>query len=505
MLPPYKLKCYTHCKKILSVLKVTEREVFIGTERDIMEITPFIKKGDNTPIYVQLYQFFREEIECGRIEEGTKLPSIRQLSQKLNISKNTVETAYQQLVAEGYAEGKEKSGIFVLKVEDLRKNLDFKEIDISEREELKKEKIDFQYGDIELERFPLKAWKKCLLKAIEKPNQEVFSYGEKKGNKGLRREIAQYLQQARGAHCSSDQIIICAGTQHSIILLCQLIGLADEKIAIENPGYDGVRLTFENQQCNLVPIPLEMDGLNIEELEKSEAKCAYVTPSHQFPLGMILPIQKRMRLLQWAYKNSSYIIEDDYDGEFRYQGQPVPSLKSLDTNDQVIYLGTFSKAFLPSARVSYMVLPQSLVRLYQERFSFYNQAVSPLIQEALYYFLKDGHFSGHIRKMRKIYHEKQKLLLDSIAFYLGDNVKVIGQKAGLHLLLEFPQINSEELVKKADQMGVTVYLTEKYWYKSHSKSHQPLILGYGGVNEVEMKRGVQLLAKAFYDLLSEKV
>ncbi|MDQ0200056.1 MocR-like pyridoxine biosynthesis transcription factor PdxR [Neobacillus ginsengisoli] len=461
-----------------------------------MELTPFIKKDGVIPIYLQLYYFFRDEIEQGRLTAGAKLPSIRQLSRSLNISRNTVEFAYQQLIAEGYVESKEKSGLYVLKLEYFRMehNKILKDAVKPTKGPDLKRVIDFQYGDIELDRFPLKVWKKCLLETMDTAKQEVFSYGDKKGHLGLRSEIAGYLQKARGVNCDASQIVLCAGTQTSITLLCQLLSLTTKEVAMENPGYDGVRFVFESHGCNLIPISLESDGINIDELEGSSAKCAYVTPSHQFPMGMIMPIQKRINLLQWAQKTSSYIIEDDYDGEFRYQGQPIPSLKSLDTNDKVIYLGTFSKAFLPAARVTYMVLPQVLAERFQAEFFFYNQSVSSLIQEALHRFLQEGHFSRHIQKMRKIYHGKQKVLLESIESFLGDRARVIGQKAGLHILIEFKGIDARELVEKAEKSGVRIYLTEKYWMNVCQGASQPIILGYGGLKEEDIKLGIQKLA-----------
>lgn len=484
----------------MPLLKVTELENSRGTERSVfVNLTPFIKKDGSISLYLQLYHYFRDEIEHGRLKVGIKLPSIRQLSQTLNISRNTVETAYQQLVAEGYVESKEKSGLYVLEIDDFRKEQSKMPKD-APKTTLRPDPrhvIDFQYGDIELDRFPLKVWKKCVVEAMENPIQEVFSYGEKQGHFGLRSEIAGYLHQARGISCSADQIILSAGTQTAISLLCQLLGLTNKEVAMENPGYDGVRFVFESHQCTLVPISIESDGINLDELEESSAKCTYVTPSHQFPLGMILPIQKRIKLLQWAVRNQSYIIEDDYDGEFRYQGQPIPSLKSLDTNDNVIYLGTFSKAFLPAARVSYMVLPVALIKRFHSEFFFFNQTVSPLIQEALNRFMMEGHFSRHIRKMRKIYQGKQKAILEAIKLFFGDHVRVIGQKAGLHILVEFKGIDSRELVSKAKELGVTIYLTEKYWMKNPSYSSQPIILGYGGLKEEAIHIGIQKLACAF--------
>ncbi|OIK13267.1 hypothetical protein BIV60_14350 [Bacillus sp. MUM 116] len=465
-----------------------------------MCLTPFIKKEDLNPIYLQIYQYFREKIENGELSAGTKLPSIRQLSQSTNVSKNTVELAYQQLVAEGYIEGREKKGLFVLKLDDYQfpigENISRTTLKYQKDEKIEKKFIDFHYGDIDLEHFPHKTWKKCLVDALEIPSQEVFSYGNKKGHLGLRNEIVQYLFQARGVQCSPDQIVLTAGTQIATQLLCQLLSLRNNRVALENPGYDGVRHVFESQQCKIKPVSLKEDGICIEELENSSARCAYVTPSHQFPMGMVLPIQKRIKLLQWAEENSSYIIEDDYDGEFRYQGQPIPSLKSLDTNGNVIYLGTFSKAFLPAARVSYLVLPEKLLERFQSEFNFYNQAVSPFIQEALFQLMKNGHFNRHIRKMRKIYQSKQKVLLEAIRKFLGEDVQVIGQKAGLHLLLNFNKNDPINLVKQAEKLGVKIYLTEPYWYQKTSGSNQPIIIGFGGLSEADIQAGIQKLAIA---------
>jgi GntR family transcriptional regulator / MocR family aminotransferase len=468
-----------------------------------MEITPYINRTHHLSLYIQLYQFFRTEIEGGRIPAGYKLPSIRQLSQQLNVSRNTVENSYQQLIAEGYVESKPKSGLVVLPLEELQfertKNRTVLKNDTNHASP--KVIFDFQYGDIDLECFPYKLWRKCMMDAMDEHKQEIFAYGDKKGLQGLREEIADYLYHARGVDCSADQIVLCSGTQSSIMLLCQLLSLNQELVAVEDPGYDGVRTVFENFSSKVVPISLESDGLNLEELANSKAKICYVTPSHQFPLGMILSIQKRLKLLHWANHTGTYIIEDDYDGEFRYQGLPIPSLASLDSFNRVVYLGTFSKAFLPAARISYLVLPDILLQKYNRHFQHYNQAISPIIQEALYLFMKNGHFTRHIRKMRKIYHEKHKTLLSAIEDFFGDQVQVIGQKAGLHILLQFQNINVYQLVEKAEEKGVKIYLTEKFTMNSDGDNwNQPVLLGFGGMNEEKIKNGIQLLSEVWRNL-----
>lgn len=468
-----------------------------------MEITPYINRTHHLSLYIQLYQFFRTEIEEGRIPAGHKLPSIRQLSQQLNISRNTVENSYQQLIAEGYVESKPKSGLVVLALEELQIKGDknHSSLKIDTKQAPPKPIFDFQYGDIDLDNFPYKIWRKCMLDAMDEHKQEIFAYGDKKGQLGLREEIANYLYYARGVNCSAEHIVLCSGSQSSIMLLCQLLSLNQEFVAVEDPGYDGVRSVFENFSSKVIPISLESDGLNLEELAISKAKICYVTPSHQFPMGMILSIQKRMKLLHWANQTGSYIIEDDYDGEFRYQGLPIPSLTSLDSFDRVIYLGTFSKAFLPAARVSYLVLPDELLQKYNRQFQHFNQTISPIMQEALYLFMKNGHYTRHIRKMRKIYHQKHKTLLSAIEDFFDHQVQIIGQKAGLHILLQFQNINVYQLVEKAEEKGIKIYLTENFTFNSDGDNwNQPVMLGFGGMNEEHIKKGLQLLSEVWRNL-----
>ncbi|CAH0344946.1 PLP-dependent aminotransferase family protein [Bacillus sp. CECT 9360] len=467
----------------------------------MIELTPFLNKRLNVPLYVQLYNYIKSEIEAGEIPEGSSLPSIRYLSEHLRISKNTIENAYQQLVAEGYVESKPRSGLKVLPMEKTltsRQNIKNTMRIESDFVRGRMYPYDFKYGDVDSHHFPLKKWKRCLQDSLEGPDAGLYVYGDEQGDKSLRKEIASYLFQARGVTCSPEQIVICAGTQHAISLICQLLSLHGKSVAFENPGYDGVRSVFENHGCHISAISLESDGLDLNRLEESRENLVYITPSHQFPYGMVLPIQKRQKLLDWAHKNKSYIIEDDYDSEFRYQGQPIPSLKALDTKENVIYLGTFSKSFLPAARLSYMVVPSRLVKEFKQKLN-YNQSAPLITQRAMSLFMKDGSFERHVRKMKKVYHGKHNALLHAIETHLSDNVEVIGSKAGLHILLRVNhRDSSQELVRKAGEYGVKVYSPEKYWLDKEQSPSSLIMLGFGGMTEEQIEAGICLLKKAWY-------
>ncbi|MFE8697696.1 PLP-dependent aminotransferase family protein [Cytobacillus sp. FJAT-53684] len=460
-----------------------------------MELSPFLNRELPEPLYSQLYDWIKMEIEEDRLLPGMKMPSIRQLTTQLKISRNTVETAYQQLQSEGYLESVPKSGIWVAEIEKPSlHSIKVKHPMMMESKPSSEVLVDFEYGNVDLDKFPLKQWKKCLSDAVVQENDWLFQYSEKQGELTLRQEISNYLLQSRGVRSTPEQILITGGTQTSIVMICRLLALQENTVAMEEPGYNGVRSVFEDQGCHIEPVPLEKDGVSVEHIQKSRAKAVYLTPSHQFPLGMILSISKRMRLLKWAYETGGYIIEDDYDSEFRYQGQPIPSLKSLDEEEKVIYLGTFSKSFLPSVRLSYIVFPPSLMVQYSRRFAAYNQSVSPIIQRAMGQFMQSGEFERHIRRMRKLYQRKHQALLRSIEQYMGTKVKIVGEKSGLHILLKLKGISTSELIEKGLQKGVKVYSSSSFWLNPDSEGHSYIMLGFGGLSIEEIEKGVKLLA-----------
>jgi GntR family transcriptional regulator / MocR family aminotransferase len=479
------------------MIKVTELKSLIGTDGGItVELTPFLHRELSEPLYSQLYHWIKKEIEEGRLLPGMKMPSIRQLTAHLKVSRNTIEAAYQQLQSEGYLESVPKSGIWVAEIEKpSQHSTDVVQPMMSECKPSNEILVDFEYGNVDLEKFPLKQWKKCLSDAVVQENNWLFEYSEKQGEIELRREISNYLLHSRGVRSTPDQILITAGTQTSMALICRLLELREKIVAMEEPGYTGARSIFEDQGCYIEPVPLEKDGLSVDYIQTSRAKAVYVTPSHQFPFGMVLSITKRMRLLNWAYQTGGYIIEDDYDGEFRYRGQPIPSLKSLDEEEKVIYLGTFSKSFLPSARLSYIIFPPSLIDEYTRKFADYNQSVSPIIQRAMALFMQSGEFERHVRRMRKVYQRKHQALLKSIEQYMGTKVQIVGEKSGLHILLKLKEISTFELMEKGLEKGVKVYSPLRFWLNPTPEGNSYIMLGFGGLSIEEIEKGVRLLAK----------
>jgi GntR family transcriptional regulator / MocR family aminotransferase len=280
-------------------------------------------------------------------------------------------------------------------------------------------------------------------------------------------------------------------------LISLLLG-RDKSYGLENPGYHRIRVVLQDMGIETLPIPVDENGMDVSLLNKSKANVAYVTPSHQFPYGMIMPIARRLELINWAEENNGFIIEDDYDGEYRYKGKPIPALQGLAKNSQIIYLGTFSKSLIPSLRISYAVLPMQLYSTYVKQFTVYKQTVSRMHQDTLYHFIKGGHWNSHLNKMRTLYRKKRQALLQAIHRHLDRNVEVIGENAGLHIVLEVKRDLSEKrLVEKAMEFGVKVYPVSAYYFQNEYSGNPKVILGYGGLTETEIETGVELLKEAW--------
>jgi len=446
---------------------------------------------------MQLTNYLKSEILLGRIKPQEKLPSKRHLANYLKLSLNTIQAAYDQLNAEGFVESRPRKGLFVAALEEFfqMEPGNFK----TESASIKKcdLKIDFNSGRVDLTQFPYTAWRKLTIQSLYEDQASVFYNGDPQGEWNLREEIANYLFASRGVRCTAEQIIIGAGTQVLMNLLVLLIG-KEHVYGLEEPGYHRVRTVLHHHGVPTVPIPLDEAGMEMGALKESPATVAYVTPSHQFPMGMVMPIVRRMELLKWAEIKDGYIIEDDYDGEYRYKGKPIPSLQALDTLGRVVYLGTFSKSLIPSIRISYLVLPAKLIQTYQDGFAIYKQTVSRLHQETLFRFMNEGYWQSHINKMRTLYRKKHKSLLAAIDRLLGDQVEVIGEKSGLHLVLSVKNNMSEDqLIQSAKRVGVKVYPLSIYFATPREDPYPKVVIGFGGLSERELEDGIELLKKAW--------
>ncbi|MCQ6559633.1 MocR-like pyridoxine biosynthesis transcription factor PdxR [Paenibacillus mendelii] len=469
-------------------------------------ITPQWNTSSTDPMYIQIYRSTRDDILAGRIAPGGKLPSIRNLSERLGVSRTPVALAYEQLLAEGYAISKPRSGLFAVKLDaalapaasgaDRMSAILPSPPRAYHASPSEAARYDFGYGTIDLDSFPYAKWRKLLNLCFLPENNRVLMYGDYQGEPELRTEIGAYLHQSRGIRCTPEQIVIGAGTYHSLDLLFQLLQGEVTALAAEEAVNDGVKALLEQSRFTLHPLRLESDGIRMEDVYESRAQALYVTPSHQFPYGMTLSIGKRTKLLDWANQTGAYLIENDYDGEFRYGGRPIPALQSLDDHGRVIYVGTFSKALTPSLRLSYLILtPELLERFRQKKHSF-DQLASPIFQKTLQLFMQSGDFERHVRRMRKVYGGRHHALLTAIRSRFGDKAAVIGAGSGLHLLMKVRNGMSEEkLVRSAKQAGVHVYPTSIYALKPELAPSSTVLLGFGGMNEDDIHVGIERLSR----------
>ncbi len=471
----------------------------------MLEITCVLDYKKQDPIYIQLYDYIKKEIQSGRIPINSKLPSQRKLANHLQISRNTIDAAYQQLLAEGYIRSEPRKGLFVEEFQSRNIITKKSHNSVVHLDSLLLEshhndmiQYDFKQDSIDLEHFPSKVWRKLSSQSFNKELDQLYLNGDSQGELELRKSIAEYLFQSRGVYCLPEQIVIGAGTQYLLTMLCSLIG-RDVTYGVEEPGFHRARLVLKNEGVNCRSVPLDKKGVNITSLLESDVKVIYVTPSHQFPYGTIMPVSRRMELIQWAAENGGYIIEDDYDGEFRYQGKPIPALQGLDNYGNIIYLGSFSKSLFPSICISYLVLPPSLMAGYQEKFSHYKQTVARGHQHTLTLFMREGYWERHVNKIRNIYKRKHALLLETITHIMGNKVNIIGAESGFHILLE-PKNNmtEDELVHSAKNYGVKVYPISTYYDEAPIHKKPLILLGFGEIPETDIKKGISKLNKAWF-------
>lgn len=481
-------------------------------------IAPKARPKIDGSLGAQICRNLRAQIVQGTYAPGAALPSSRALASELGVSRTTVTTAYDQLIAEGYLESRQGSKTRVASAFRLPAPVRAKPaIPRAPTRHLSKfgrrvlafpltsqggdhrPAIDFRYGDLSPDDFPVLPWKRAITRALLQ-RQDRLSYSDPSGLPELRKALQSYLGRARGIRCDVAQIIIVSGSQQALDLCARVFLDPGDCVVVENPGYLAARQVFEAVGATRHPIPVDQDGLRTDMLEPiSDARLAYVTPSHQYPLGSIMSVSRRQALLTWATKVGAHIIEDDYDSEYRFDARPVESLQSLDQADVVIYVGTLSKTLSPQLRLGYLVVPSSLAPVFSAAKRLTDRHTPNLAQSALAYMLDAGWYDRHIRRVRRRNGERRAALLEAVKECFGDRVTISGADAGLHIVIwlhDIPRKKEVQLVEAARTTGIGVYpLGPLIDGAKHRPEMAGLILGYASVPLADIAQGIRALAR----------
>ncbi len=479
-------------------------------------------------LYEQIYEYIRDEIKEGKLLAGEKLPSARSLAGFLQVSRSTVDLAYGQLQSEGYIESRPYRGYYICRVEELyhldvgnsmgrgkekeeKQSVrwkgaaaDSRSIETTEAaRKLLAADIDFSPNAVDMTVFPFDTWRRITRDILRDDRKDLFALGEARGDKELRYTICRYLHSSRGVEARPEQIIVGAGNDYLLQLLQYILG-RDIRVAFENYSYPRAWRIFSSFARKVMTVPMDENGMRVDALQKTDADIAYVMPSHQYPTGIVMPIGRRLELLKWASAEPGrYLIEDDYDSEFRYRGKPVPALQGADRAGKVIYIGSFSKSIAPAIRVSFMVLPPELLERYEANCSFFSSTVSRIDQTILNEFITSGAYERHLNKMRKTYKEKHDLILEELKPF-SDRYRILGENTGLHVVLRSRALGSEKhLIDRAAQCGVQIYGMHDAWLgetgadaekEGEKQAYPTILLGYAGLNEQKIKEGIRRLA-----------
>ncbi|WP_042144301.1 PLP-dependent aminotransferase family protein [Paucisalibacillus sp. EB02] len=459
-----------------------------------------IDRSLKIPLIRQIYQQLRTKILNGELSAGYRLPSTRQLAEELEVSRNVVLEAYDQLLAEGFLEGHQGAGTFVAAGAYLKKtemNTPF----MLENNSPKKNDnmIDFRSGIPALNLFPRKQWGNLAKRVSIDTDHALFGYDSPEGRIELRTVLSDYLLRTRGVECHPEQLVITTGATQALTLIAKLLISANDKVIIEDPITHEIQTIFQSYGASLLPIRVDENGMDTNQIPH-ELKPAFifVTPSHQFPIGGTLPIQRRIQLIEFARKVDSYIVEDDYDSEFRYEGPSISSLQGLDPN-RTIYIGTFSKILSPALRLGYIILPPALIERGRTLKYFSDLHTPSLEQLTLALFIKEGHLEKHIYHMKKIYRKRRDFLKEQLYKEFVDNVNIYGDSTGLHLVAEFNGIHfTENLLSKLHGHGIKMYPVELHTINKGLYSNY-IILGFGNLDEVNIAEGVARIKRVLHN------
>lgn len=463
-------------------------------------LTFTLEQGGREPLYMQIYSCIRKEIESGRLAKGEKLPSKRALSSHLKVSIITVETAYAQLMAEGYISSKPGSGYYAEDMGLDEPSYDEASVKVKNTERRNNIITDFRTNCVDTDAFPFSSWAKISREVLSGGSRELLDACHPQGTSVLRTAIAEHLRDFRGMEVSPEQIVIGAGTEYLTGLVIQLMG-RDLAYGVENPGYGKVYDIFSANTNRVFPVPMDSSGADPKAIAGFGINVIHVTPSHHFPLGVVMPVSRRQELLRWAYeRDDRYILEDDCGSEFRYAGRPLSALQSMDKLGRVIYINTFTRTLAPSIRIGYMVLPEALLARFRERLGFYSCTVPVSLQYTLAEFMRKGLFERHISRMKKIYRARRDILAEKImGGKLGGIAEISGCDAGMHMLISVNNgMEQNELAAAAAEHGAGVYrLSEYYSFPVSDMPKNVVIAGYSGLCESEFIRGAEALEMAW--------
>lgn len=453
-------------------------------------LTYTFEKGGGVPLYEQLYRRIRDDITAGRISCGSKLPSKRALSEHLGISKVTVEAAYSQLIAEGYIYSVEKKGYYAEKVSLAP----FAEPETEKAPSLRGFAADIKSNGVSLEHFPFSVWSKLMREVTLNYSRELMASVPFNGALCLREAICAYLAENRGMRVVPSQVIVGAGTEYLYGLIIQLLGF-DKRFALENPSYSRISEVYKAHGVDCIYVDMDGGGVKTQALEKSCAQVIHISPAHHFPTGTVTSPKRRSEILEWANGAADrYIIEDEYDSEFRFTGKPLPPMQIADVNNKVIYINTFSKTIAPSIRISYMILPPPLAKMFEERLGFYSCTVAAFEQYTLAKFISDGYFERHIRRMKRYY----KLLRDDIiadikASPIAEKSEILEPDSGLHFLLKLKTQKSDaELSRACADKGIRIAFLSEYYAGKGGEEHLALI-NYSGIGREDFQKALHCL------------
>jgi GntR family transcriptional regulator/MocR family aminotransferase len=464
-------------------------------------IAPLIPldRDSSVPLHKQIYNALRDAVLSGRLRPRQQVPSTRTLAREIGVSRIPVLSAYAQLQAEGYLETLQGSGTYIcrllpedgLTTGDQRRNI--VAIAGPRRVSMRSSNTPafrslpwvsrpgaFTVGQVAVEHFPVRIWSELVGRHVKRTGPEMLHFGDPMGLPAFRMAIANYLQTHRGVICSAEQIMVVNGSQQALELCTRVLTDDGDAIWMEEPGYTLARHVFELWGCRIVPVPIDSEGLDVQSGTRlySTARAAYVTPSHQYPLGSVMSTSRRLRLLEWAQSNGSWIIEDDYDSEYRFESTPLASLQGLDQDSRVLYIGTFSKTLFPAVRTGYVVIPRDLIARFQSARLSSDIFPSSLYQAALTDFINEGHFARHLRRMRTVYRERRNVLLAAVKGTFGSDVRIKGEEAGMHFTAVFPDLpDDEEVAVSAAERGLWLWPLSRCYHQQ--ARYRGFVLGFG--------------------------